>query len=64
MAREKIGEVQTTSYSMFGGKSYEVYWDKDEHDVYVAGEFAGKASSKDEAMLVAKGYTARTEPKW
>ncbi|GET36947.1 hypothetical protein [Microseira wollei] len=54
MAKKKIGEVKTPS----GSTPYEVYWDKDTGEVYVATEFAGKASSKDEAMRKADYYAS------
>ncbi|MEG4286956.1 hypothetical protein QUB68_28020 [Microcoleus sp. A006_D1] len=51
MAQEKIGIVQTPD----GGKS-EVYWDKDTGKVYTAQEYAGTASSKEQAMIEANYY--------
>jgi len=51
MAQEKIGEVTTPT----GGTSY-VYWDKDTGKVYTADEYAGTASSKDQAMIEANYY--------
>lgn len=54
MAKNKIGEVKTPSGSTY----YPVYWDKDTGEVYVATEFAGKASSKDEAMRKADYYAS------
>lgn len=57
MAQEKIGEVKTPT----GGTSY-VYWDKDTGKVYAASEYAGTASSKEQAMIEANYYatTGRT----
>lgn len=52
MAKKKIGDVKTPS----GSTPYEVYWDKDTGEVYVAREFAGKASSEGEAMRKARYY--------
>jgi predicted transcriptional regulator len=57
MAQEKIGEVQSNQ----GGTSY-VYWDKETGKVYTGQEYAGTASSKEQAMIEANYYatTQRT----
>ena len=57
MAQEQIGDVQTPD----GGTSH-VYWDKDTGKVYTAQEYAGTASSKEQAMIEANYYatTKRT----
>jgi hypothetical protein len=58
MAREKIGEVESPT----GGKSY-VYWDKDTGKVYTASEYAGTASSEQQAMIEANYYAAARKPR-
>jgi len=57
MAQEKIGEVITPTEGKFN-----VYWDKDTGKVYTAEEYAGTASSKEQAMIEANYYatTKRT----
>ena len=42
---DKIGEVKTPS-----GSIYYVYWNESTSEVYVAAEYAGKASTKADAM--------------
>ncbi len=56
MASEKIGEVQMASSSWIPGTIYPVYWDKNTGQVYVATEYAGTASSKEQAMIEAEYY--------
>jgi hypothetical protein len=51
MAQSKIGEVTTPT----GGINY-VYWDTSTGQVYVASEYAGVATTKDEAMRKANFY--------
>ncbi len=51
MAQEKIGEVTTPTNATF-----EVYWDKSSGEVYVGNEPAGKASSKQQALIEANYY--------
>jgi hypothetical protein len=58
MAKEKIGEVQSPD----GGTSY-VYWDKDTGKVYTASEYAGTASSEQQAMIEANYYAATRKPR-
>ena len=58
MAQEKIGEVESPT----GGKFY-VYWDKDTGKVYTSGEYAGTASSEQQAMIEANHYAATRKPR-
>lgn len=51
MAQEKIGEVTTPINATFY-----VCWDKDTGKIYVGNEYAGKASSKQQALIEANYY--------
>ena len=62
MASEKIGEVQMESNSWLRGSTYDVYWDKNTGKVYVATEYAGTASSKEQAMIEANYYASLKYP--
>lgn len=58
MAQEKIGEVTTPTNATFY-----VYWDKDTGKIHVGNEYAGKASSKQQALTKATIYatTGKTQ---
>lgn len=56
MAKEKIGEVKTPTNATFY-----VYWDKDSGKVYVGNEYAGNASSKQQALIEANYYATTGE---
>jgi putative component of toxin-antitoxin plasmid stabilization module len=47
----KIGEVKNPT-----GSVYHVFWNQSTGDVYVAGEYAGNASTQAEAMKKADHY--------
>lgn len=51
MARRKMGEVKTPT-----GSEYYYYWDDSSGEVYVGSEFAGKASSAEDAWRKANYY--------
>lgn len=51
MAKEQIGQVTTPTNATFY-----VYWDKNTGAVYVGKEPAGKASSKEQALIEANYY--------
>jgi hypothetical protein len=48
----KVGTVRIPG----GTTDYDVTWDKDSGKVYVAAEYAGQASSSQEAMIKADYY--------
>jgi len=58
MAQEKIGEVQTPT-----GATFYVYWDKNTGKVYTGSEYAGTASSEQQAMIEANYYATTSKPR-
>jgi hypothetical protein len=54
MAKKEMGQVKTPS----GWPPY-YYWDDETGDVHVGSEYAGKASSADEAFKVATIYAGK-----
>jgi len=58
MAKKHMGTVKTPTDS-----AYPYYWDDKTGDVHVGGEFAGKASSADDAWRKAN-YYATTLQRW
>jgi len=58
MAQDKIGEVTTPTNATFY-----VYWDKNTGEVYVGGERAGNASSKEKALIEANYFATTSKPR-
>lgn len=51
MSTVLLGRVKSPS-----GKSYEVKWDPNNHDLYIGGNHVGKASTPTEAMQKAEAW--------
>ncbi len=56
MAKKQMGEVKTPT-----GSTYYYFWDDKTGEVYVGSEFAGKASSADDAWRKANYYATTTQ---
>ncbi len=56
MAKNKMGEVKTPT-----GSIYYYYWDDATGDVYVGSEYAGKATSEEDAWRKANYYATTTQ---
>lgn len=58
MAKKEMGQVKTPT-----GSAYFYYWDDKTGEVHVGSEFAGKASTSEDAWRKAN-YYATTRKQW